>query len=218
MKLDFAGRFLNWGECQVKRLFIVFLALCVLSGCESDSDNSKPEHKAPEFITGRAAFQKLYISARGWAPDALPFLLQSQVTSDCKGQGGKVGVWSANFASPAQHSAKSFVWSGTDVQDAPSRGVTPGPEDSYNPSNSSTQVFDIAFIKVDSDAALETAQKHGGEKLLAKSPDTPMFYVLEWSRPSNVLIWHVIYGASRDDAKLRVAVNATTGEFIRVEK
>jgi hypothetical protein len=35
---------------------------------------------------------------------------------------------------------------------------------------------------------------------------------------TNDLIWHVIYGSSRDTAKLTVAVNASSGEFIRVEK
>ncbi len=51
-----------------------------------------------------------------------------------------------------------------------------------------------------------------------KNPDTPVIYVLDWSGTTNELIWHVIYGTSRDDAKLRVAVNATSGDFIRVEK
>jgi hypothetical protein len=71
---------------------------------------------------------------------------------------------------------------------------------------------------VDSDKALEVAQKHGGDKLLEKDPDTPILYVLDWSRPTNELIWHVIYGNSRDNARLTVAVNASTGELIRVEK
>jgi len=127
-------------------------------------------------------------------------------------------VWRASFASAAQRSVKPYIWSGTDAQDAPARGVSPGTEDTYSPTNSSTQIFDIAFLKVDSDKALETAQKHGGDKILEKDPDTPIVYVLDWSRPTSELVWHVIYGSSRDDAKLRVAVNATTGDFIRVEK
>jgi hypothetical protein len=32
------------------------------------------------------------------------------------------------------------------------------------------------------------------------------------------LVWHVIYGANRESVKLNVAVNASSGEFIRVEK
>ena len=45
-----------------------------------------------------------------------------------------------------------------------------------------------------------------------------VLYVLSWSGVTNELIWHVIYGASPEDAKLRVAVNARNGEFMRVEK
>ena len=122
------------------------------------------------------------------------------------------------FASPAGHGAKPYIWSGTDASDAPQRGVNPGTEDSYSPNNASTHIFDVGFLKVDSDAAFETAQKHGGDKILEKTPDTPVLYILEWSGPENALLWHVIYGTNRDTAVLRVAVNATTGEFVRVEK
>jgi hypothetical protein len=76
----------------------------------------------------------------------------------------------------------------------------------------------MAFLKVDSDKAFEVAQAHGGDKALEKNPDTPVLYSLDWSSSTNELVWHVIYGASRDEAKLRVAVNASSGEFLRVEK
>ena len=46
-------------------------------------------------------------------------------------------------------------------------------------------------------------------KLLEKTPDTPILYVLDWNHATNILIWHVIYGNSRDDAKLIVDVNGT---------
>jgi hypothetical protein len=144
--------------------------------------------------------------------------LQSQITSDSKGKDGKSDVWQATFASPSGRSAKPYTWSGTDATDAPSRGVSPGNEDSYTPSNSSTQVFDIAFLKVDSDQAFQTAQKHGGDKVLEKDPDTPVLYGLDWNHVSNQLVWHVIYGNSADTAKLRVDINAANGDFLRVEK
>ncbi len=101
---------------------------------------------------------------------------------------------------------------------ASDRGINPGTEDTYSPTNTNTQIFDVAFLKVDSDKALDVAQKHGGDKLLAKTPDTPTLYVLDWSSATNELIWHVIYGVTRDDYKLKVAVNASSGDFIRVEK
>ena len=76
----------------------------------------------------------------------------------------------------------------------------------------------MAFLKVDSSQALETAQKHGGEKLLEKAPDTPVLYILDWNHQTNELTWHVIYGTDPMSAKLRVAVNASSGEFLREEK
>ena len=54
--------------------------------------------------------------------------------------------------------------------------------------------------------------------MLEKDPDTPILYVLDWNHVTNQLVWHVIYGTSQNDAKLRVAVNASDGNFIRVEK
>ena len=84
--------------------------------------------------------------------------------------------------------------------------------------NSSTQVFDLAFLKVDSDQVYEVAQKHGGEKLTKKDPKQPVFLILDWDARKNTLLWHVIYGTSMDNATLRVAVNATSGQFERIEK
>jgi hypothetical protein len=33
-----------------------------------------------------------------------------------------------------------------------------------------------------------------------------------------VLLWHIQYGGTGNEAKLRVSVNATTADFVRVEK
>jgi hypothetical protein len=206
----------------MRKLLMAMLALALMAGCSSEPSNpapiAKPQPKSPEIVTGRTAFQKLYLAARGWARDAQPYRLESLLTADSKGKDGRSAVWRASFASATQRGAKPYVWSGEDAPDAPSRGISPGSEDNYSPTNSSTQVFDIAFLKVDSDKALEVAQKHGGDKLLEKNPDIPILYMLEWSRPTSELIWRVIYGNSRDDARLKVALNASTGDFIRVEK
>jgi hypothetical protein len=201
-------------------LIVSFLAL--LTACSSEpskpAEAPKPEAKAPELITARSAFQKVYVAARGWQQDSKPYRLEAIVTSDGNGHDGKWAVWRGSFASATQRSAKSWTWSGSAADGAPERGINPGNEDSYSPSNSSTQVFDMAFLKVDSDQAFATAQKHGGDKILEKAPDTPVFYVCDWNHNTNELIWHVIYGAAREGAKLTVAVNASTGDFIRVEK
>jgi hypothetical protein len=200
---------------------LVIILLALLSACSSDSTQpaeTKPEVKGPELITARSAFQKLYVAARGWNQDAKPYRLESMATSDGNGQDGKWAIWRCSFGSATQRSAKTYTWSGSAADGAPPRGVNPGIEDSYSPSNSSTQVFDMAFLKIDSDQAFATAQKHGGDKVLEKAPATPVIYVCDWNHNTSELTWHVIYGSSREGAKLTVAVNASTGEFIRVEK
>lgn len=195
--------------------------LAMLAACESNvpkQSDAKPEVKPTETLTGRAAFQKVFIAARNYAVDVKPFRIESIPTTDGNGHDGKSAVWRASFASMMQHGVKPFIWSGSTAPDAPGRGVSPGNEDSYNPNNASTQVFDVAFLKKDSDEALAEAQKHGGDKILEKDPSTPILYVCDWNHNTNQLVWHVIYGDSRETAKLAVSIDATTGAFIRVEK
>lgn len=188
-----------------------FFALFLVSGCTSPSkppEQQKP--KPPELLTGRSAFQQLYIAAHGWAADARPYQLESQTVGDNQGKNGVAALWRASFASAAGHSSKPYMWSGVDQPEGSSRGVSSGPQDAFMPGNA----FDVNFLKVDSDKAYEVAEKHGGEKLT----DSPVTYLLDWNRSENNLVWHVIYGTSRNDAKLVVDVDATTGLFIHKEK
>jgi hypothetical protein len=206
-----------------KKLALTFasLALVLFVGCTSAPKQSAavPQPVAATPETGRVAFQSLYLAARGWSKDASAFELESEVNADSKGQDGKSAIWRGSFASPQRKLSKLYVWSGSDATNGgPDRGISPSSESSYNPENTSTQVFEFAFLKTDSDKALEVAQAHGGEKLMKESPDTPVIYLLDWNRVGNNLIWHVIYGPSASQAKLQVIVDATTGNFVRVEK
>jgi hypothetical protein len=194
---------------DMTKLFAAILAAGMLAGCSSEPAKSaeSTQPKVPETLTGSSAFYKCYISARGWAQDAQPYRAESALS---KTKDGKATEWRTGFASPALHSARPYTWSAGDV----SHGV----EDTYSPTNSSTLVFNVQFLKTDTDKAFAIAQEHGGDKLLAAEPDTPVFYALEWNKQENTLLWHVIYGTDRATAKLRIAVNASTGEFSRVEK
>lgn len=127
-------------------------------------------------------------------------------------------VWHAWFASPSRRSVKPYTWSGGSGENLPERGVTFGPDDTFSPTNASTQPFDVNFLKSDSDNAYKVAQEKGGAELEKKHPGTPVVYMLDWSGKANELIWHVIYGDSPTDYKLRIAVDASTGGFLRKEK
>jgi len=194
---------------MMRKLFVAMIAVTWLAGCSSTPSTpaEQPKPKAPETVTGSSAFFKSYIAARGWAVDAKPFRVESAQSTS---HDGKAGEWRSGFASPAQRATRNYTWSNADI----SHSV----EDTYSPTNSSTQIFDVQFLKVDTDKAFSIAQQHGGDKVLEKSPDTPILFVLDWNRQSNELLWHVIYGADRETAKLRVAVNASTGDFSKVEK
>ena len=210
----------------MRRLVLLSLSLALVAGCSSEAPEeqpksaapAKPAAKPPEFDTGRVALQRLYVTSRQWAPDVQPFRLESQYLKAVPAPEGKAGVWRASFASVARRAAKPYLWSGVTAEDAPERGITPGAEDDFNPLNQSTRPFDIAFLKVDTDQAFAVAQEHGGAAILKKTPDQPVSYLLDWDARKNQLVWHVIYGVARGDAKLTVHVNASTGEFLRVEK
>src|SRR5271157_1185245 len=208
-----------------KLIGCVALALLVSCSPEKKADSqpasqpaAKPAAKEAQFETGRTAFQKMFLAARLWAPDLRPFRLQSQFTADAPTAEGKSALWRASFASPSKRMMKSFVWSGLVGPDAPEQGISFSAEDSWSATNSSTVPFDIGFLKVDSAKAYEVAQKNGGEKLTKKDPKQPVIFALSWDATKNQLVWHVLYGENPTEAKLRLAVDATSGAFLRVEK
>jgi hypothetical protein len=198
----------------MNKLLVAVLAAGFMAGCSSQpsqpttAQNAPP--KAPETITGSAAFFKCYVTARGWAGDAQPYRVESHAAAGAKDRDGKSAEWRIALASPLHHSTKSYTWADGEISH--------GSDDAYSNVNSSTLVFNVQFIKADTDKAFAVAQQHGGDKLLAQEPDTPVLYVLDWNRPTNKVLWHVIYGTNKDTAKLRVAVNASTGEFVKIEK
>jgi hypothetical protein len=213
---------------NMRKLTLAILPLVFLIGCSSEPKQpaekseappaEKPAEKPSEYETGRTAFQKLYVSARAFAGDIQPYMLESTYTKESPAKEGKAGIWRAGFASPSRRAIKAYTWSGMSGEDMPDRGVSRGTEDEYNPSNSSTQVFDMAFLKVDSDKALQASLKKGGQKLLDKDPNQPIVYRLRWNPRENKLMWHIWYGTDRSDAKLRHLVDATTGQYIGKER
>jgi hypothetical protein len=195
----------------------LLLASLAIAGCSSGPKNTpntqettKPAAKpAAQPLTGRLALGKMAMPAHMWAGDVQPIHLESQPTTDSDGTDGKASVWRSTWASASKRSTKSFTWSDSDADDAPARGIMPGGEDTYSPSNSSMQAFDMGFLKIDSDAALKTAK----DKLKGKQKDAkPIRFSLSFDRRQNQLAWRIApSGAPTID------VDATTGKYVRTE-
>jgi hypothetical protein len=206
------------------RRFIFFLTtlLAVTQALTTCNSSTPPKavktEKPPEYLSGREAFQKLYVAAHAVAGDVKPYRMESRYTKGSPANAGKSGLWRADFASPSKKLSKTFSWSGLAGPDAPERGVSNGADDTYNPGNATTHIFDTQFLKIDSDEAFKSAQQHGGEKLTSSDPSQPIFYTLDFDARENQLIWHVIYGSSQYDAKLNISVDATSGKFLHAEK
>ena len=202
------------------------LLAAMMAGCTSAPPEktvapgtaAKKPPRTAQYESGRNGFQKVYVAARNWAPDARPIRLESRPQTGEEKHDGKATVWAGTFASPAKQQLRSFQWSGSAAADAPEAGIDLGSMDVYSPSNSSTQVFETSFLKVDTDAALAAANKKGGAAVLKKNPALAMRYVLFWDVSKGRLLWRVIYGTSESDSKLRIDVNASTGEFTRTVK
>lgn len=182
---------------------------------QGKTKKAKPA-KVTDFETGREAFQKIYAMARFWAADAQPVRFESRPRKEDK-RDGTGSVWSGTFASSSRHQIRSYLWSGASADDAPEAGITPGTADVFNESNASTRPFDLTFLKVDSDKAFAVASKKGGAAVLKKNPEIPVKYVLFWDAPKGRLVWQIIFGQSEYDAKLVVWVNASTGDFAKIE-
>src|SRR5215469_13732841 len=210
------------------KIALTILLAAALTGCSEPSSVSAAgpqEIKPTQAETGRVALQRLYTTSRGWASDTDPVSIQSSNYKNAGGnpnaplgQDGKSAIWRAVFASQARRSMKTYMWSGLTGPDAPAAGLTPGNEDSWNVGNTSTRPFQLMYLKYDSDQALGTAEKHGGAALLKKDPNLPVNYSLNWEPRRTMLVWHVMYGKSTNDPDLDVVVNATTNDFVRVEK
>src|SRR5579863_8268454 len=132
-------------ETDVKALAIAVLALGILAGCNSGNKQSEATAPAKPATatskTGRAAFLQMYVAARGWAADAMPFEEDSEASATMTGRDGISAAWNGNFGSASKNLSKTFSWS------SESGGVSQSAVSDYSLNNSSTRPFDLGFVK-----------------------------------------------------------------------
>lgn len=205
---------------MVMMRFLHSLALCsvlvLLAACSETpkTTEQKAPAKAPEALTGRQAFQRIYPQARGWAPDAQPIAIQSANLSQVKAEPGKAGAWQVTFVSASLGKSKVYTYSAVEQGDGSlHEGVFGGQEESYTPRTDS-QPFSIAAIKVDSDDAYKTAAEHSVE-YMKKNPNKPVFFLMEQTRRFPDVTWRVIWGDSVGTSDYSVFVDGTTGKYLQ---
>lgn len=212
------------------KLYRLAFALSVISvailtaGCSStenkpkDDTPAQPKSKEPMLYTGQEAFNRMMGLALKWSPDAQPARLESVLTTETTGHGGKSTIWRGYFASPSRRSTKTIVCSGSRRPDAPPFGVSAeGREGAYN-AEAANLAFLPLLVKTDADKAFEIAQQHGGEAIVKKDAKQPITYLLLKDRKLNMPVWYVIYGTSETNRKGIGVINATTGAFVSAGK
>lgn len=196
--------------------FAVLLVVgLTLVGCSEGPNTTEPKKEAQaalEPLTGRQAFQQMYISARQWAPDCQPLKLENVNLAEVKAPAGKSGAWQCIFVSQSRGRAKTYSWSAIEAEGNLHKGVFGGPEESYSPSGQQ-QPFSVVAIKTDSDEAYKEAADKAAE-FLKKSPNKPVHFVLEQTPRFPDLAWRIFWGESVSTSEYTVFIDATTGKFL----
>ncbi len=183
------------------------LLFCV--GCHSGaSTQSGGSGSSDDWITGREALQRIVTSAKQWSPDAEVIRLYSGICKKAPRE-GTCNEWRAVVLSVPKKKSTGFDWR--------TGAVTQSEVSDYEPKDKQGAI-DPGRIKADSDSAFRVAEEHGGKPLLERNPETEIRYAMMWDKGVGRLIWLVFYdikGTDFSSAKLHVATNAETGEFLQ---
>ncbi len=183
----------------------------MLSGC-SDSPQAAKQAVPSEPVSAQSAFYKMFVSARTWAPDALPLRVAQIDVDEVKAANGRAGAWEAVFVSPGQAKYRRYVFS---VIHRPARnlrsGVNAEPPEAWVRGGSDP--FPLQGFKIDSTAAYETAAKHSAE-YTRNHPDVPVKFILERTSRFPDPTWRVFWGESVSTSAYSVFVDAVTGDYL----
>ena len=201
----------------MRTLGVLFTAtVFFLTGCSNapKPHTAKKEEpkKEPEPITGKSAFFKVYVAARGWAPDIQCLSVINIPIAEVKAAPGKYGAWRVTVVSPSKLRQRTYTWSAVEADGNLHEGVFPGPEESYTPSRT-IRPFVIAALKTDTDAALKVAEEKSAE-YMKRNPDMRINYLLELGDKHPNPAWRVIWGDSVGTSGHSVFVDAVTGAYL----
>jgi hypothetical protein len=188
---------------------LLVAALCtMLTSCSEPTLPKEPE-KPPAPVTGRHALQQMFIAARTWAQDLQIASMTSMHFTQVPSEPGKAGGWQVIFVSPSLQQSRTYTWSAAEISTSIHKGV----RDERPTSWSGGKTFPIEAVKIDTDAAFETALKKEA-KYAAANPNMTILYTLQMNQQVPDAVWRVIWGESVSTSSNSVLVDASTGEYM----
>jgi hypothetical protein len=204
--------------------FLLVAAAVGLAGCSSEPAKTtetkadtaaapaKPAGPA-EPVVGKTAFYEMYTPAHTWAADLVPISLKSGEVAGVKNADGKAGVWTAIFASPSLHAARTYVYSVADQLPTITRGVTAQGTDAWRGPTTTVETFQTSDFTIDSDAAYKTAATKGADWLKDKdNAAKPVSLTLGAASRFPTPVWYILFGTEK--AGFVALVSASTGNLI----
>ena len=199
------------------RAALICLTMLIPLAC-SEAPKTGPEKSAkpvvpPSPVTGRFAFQRMFMQGRAWAADAQPLSLSAIYLKQVPAEAGKCGAWQATFVSAQIAKARTYTYSVVDTGGI-REGVLAGREEPWNGPRGQQQPFNPQALHVDSDEAFRSAAKESTD-FIKKNPDLPVLFLLEQTPRFPNLAWRVIWGETLGSSRYSVFVDASTGRYLQ---
>jgi hypothetical protein len=180
---------------------------------KTDTEAAKKPAGPAEPVTGKTAFYEMYTPARKWATDIVPISLKSGEVAGVKNAEGKAGMWTAIFASPSQHMARTYVYSVAEQLPTIFKGVKAEGAENWAGPTRDVMTFETSDFTVDSDAAYKTAAAKAGEFLnKPENAAKPVSLSLGAAQRFPAPVWYILMGSTSNG--FAALVNASTGNII----
>lgn len=194
-----------------RRQILALTPALLLPSCSETPVAKKEPAKLVEPITGLHALYQMYTSARAWAQDLEILRYSSIHIPEVQQQPGKAAAWQVVFVSQALGQARTYTFSVYEASATLHQGIFSDAPEKWSGGG---KPFLLGTVKVDSDAAWETALKHSAD-YNKSNPDTSIAYTLGMER-GNDPMWRVIWGETAGESSFSVLVDAVTGDFVQI--
>ena len=182
---------------------------------EAKTDTKAAEKKPegpPEPVTAKTAFYAMYTPARAWAPDLLALSLVSGEVQGVKNADGKFGYWTAVFASPSLHQARTYTYAVAEQLPNIYKGVKAEGTENWAGPTQAQMTFQNSDFTIDSDAAYKIAADKAGNFLKEHPDKKPAFTLGAASRFASP-VWYIIWGDK--SSGYAVYLSASTGTIMK---